>query len=87
MDDDRRRRAQEVMRDLEVDERWLAVIDPASPAWLHEWVAATVDAYQAGDLDWALDRSHPEIAIVQPRELPDARTYRGRQGVIEALLD
>jgi ketosteroid isomerase-like protein len=47
----------------------------------------TVDAYRAGDLEWLLQQTHPEAEIVQPPEIPGASTYRGREGMIDALLD
>lgn len=86
-DADRRERARDVMRTLRMSDRWLATLDPGSPPWLAKWQRETVDAYVAGDLDWVLEHSHPEIEIVQPKEFPDPRTYRGEQGVIDALLD
>jgi ketosteroid isomerase-like protein len=46
-----------------------------------------LDAYEREDLDWLMDACHPEIEISQPREVPGGRTYRGREGVIEALID
>jgi ketosteroid isomerase-like protein len=87
MDEDRRRGARQVMVDLDVGDDWFEALDPDSPAWLRDWTLQTVEAWRAGDLDWVLEYSHPEIEIVQPHELPDARTYNGRDGVIEALLD
>ena len=87
MDEDRRRRARQVVVDLEVGDDWFDALDPDSPAWLRDWTRETFDAWRTGDLDWVLEQSHPEIEIVQPHELPDARTYIGRDGVIEALLD
>ena len=75
------------MRSLEIDEGWVAKFEPNSPDWMIELMNGTITAYQSGDLDWALQASHPEIVIVQPRELPDARTYHGHDGLIDALLD
>jgi hypothetical protein len=45
------------------------------------------DAYLNGDVEWLLEHTHHEAEIVQPPELPGARTYHGREGMIEALLD
>ena len=47
----------------------------------------TYEVWRAGDLDRMLAQSHAEIVVVQPPELPDARTYHGHEGVIDALLD
>jgi ketosteroid isomerase-like protein len=87
MDEDRRQRVREVMKSLEADEAWLDALDPESPEWLVELQQQTLEAYRSGDLDWVLDNAHPEVEISQPAELPDARSYRGREGMIEALLD
>jgi ketosteroid isomerase-like protein len=87
MEDDRRRRARQVMVDLEVGEDWLDAVDPDSPAWLSEWVRELYSVWSTGDLDRMLAQTHPEVEIVQPHELPDARTYHGREGLIDALLD
>jgi ketosteroid isomerase-like protein len=86
--DDHRERARQVMIDLGVEvDAWLRAVDPDSPERIVDWTRQTADAWQRGDLERLLERSDPEIVIVQPRELPDARTYRGHDGVIEALLD
>jgi ketosteroid isomerase-like protein len=87
VDEDGRERARQVMLDLEVGDEWLAVIDPDSPEWVTDYIADLIDAYRNGDIDWAIEQSDPEIEIVQPPEFPDRRTYRGHDGVIEALLD
>ena len=77
-----------MMIDLGVEvDAWLRAVDPDSPERIVDWTRQTADAWQRGDLERLLERSDPEIVIVQPRELPDARTYRGHDGVIEALLD
>jgi ketosteroid isomerase-like protein len=75
------------MVDLEVGEDWFDALDPDSPDWLRDWLRETYDMWRTGDLERMLGQSHPEIEIVQPHELPDARTYHGKDGVIEALLD
>ena len=75
------------MVELGFDDRWIDVADPDSPEWLLERARATVEAYRSGDLDWVLEQSDPEIVITQPREFPDRRTYRGLEGVVEAILD
>ena len=87
MDADRHERARQVMVSLDMDQDWLATLDPASPEWVVEWQRGTVDAYSAGDLDWLLERTDPEIEIVQPPEIPGGSSYRGHEGLIDALLD
>jgi ketosteroid isomerase-like protein len=87
MDAESRERARQVMMDLEIGDEWLSVLDPDSPTWIADYIREFSDAYRTGDLDWLLEQSDPEIEIVQPAEFPDGRTYRGHDGVVEALLD
>ena len=79
--------ARQVLLDLDVGDEWLAALDPGSPKWMVELQRQTMDAYRAGDLEWVLDQADPEIEIVQPPDFPGARTYTGREGLVEALLD
>ena len=44
-------------------------------------------AWERGDIDWIVEHSDPEVEIVQPPEVPDAKTYRGHAGVREAFED
>lgn len=87
MDPERRESLAQVIRDFRMDERWIDALDDDGPGWLsdlmHGWVAAS----SAGDVEWILDRIHPDLVIVQPAEFPDRRTYLGREGMIEAFLD
>jgi ketosteroid isomerase-like protein len=87
IDPDRDQAARQVMREIAMDERWLAAIDPGSPDWLVEIQRETIAAYQAGDLDWVIEHTDPDVEIVQPPEFPDPRTYRGIEGLIDAFLD
>jgi ketosteroid isomerase-like protein len=73
--------------DLEMGDEWFAAIDPGSPEWMVNLHRQTIDAYRAGDLEWVLEQADPEIEIVQPAEVPGARTYKGHEGLIEAFLD
>lgn len=52
-----------------------------------ELVREMLAAWKRGDLQWLMDRSDPQIVIVQPPEVPDAKTYHGHQGLVEALED
>lgn len=87
MDPDRHQRVREVMQSVDMGDDWLEVIDPDLPEWLLARQRETVDAYRTGDLEWILEHTHPEIEIVQPPEFPDGRSYRGLEGLIDALLD
>jgi ketosteroid isomerase-like protein len=73
--------------DLPPRDDWVAAIDPAMPDAQREFQLEVGDAYLNGDVEWLLDHTHPEAEIVQPPELPGARTYHGREGMIQALLD
>jgi ketosteroid isomerase-like protein len=87
VDAQREQLARKTLVEIGFDDRWLEVADADSPEWLLERARATVEAYQSGDLDWVLEQSDPEIVITQPREFPDPRTYRGHEGLVEAILD
>jgi ketosteroid isomerase-like protein len=79
--------AREVVGRLGIGEHWNAVIDPDMPADLDLAMRATLAAYERADLDFLIAGVDPEIEIEQPPELPDARSYRGRDGLVDALLD
>jgi ketosteroid isomerase-like protein len=42
---------------------------------------------EEGDLDGLESIVSPDVVVIQPPELPDAKTYRGFEGFIEAFLD
>lgn len=44
-------------------------------------------AWERGDFDDLLDRCDPEIEVVQPPQVPDAKSYRGHKGLLEAFED
>jgi ketosteroid isomerase-like protein len=50
-----------------------------------EAVQASFAAYQRGDLASIIEACDPDIEIIEPPELPDGRTYRGHQGLLDAL--
>ncbi len=50
-----------------------------------EIVSAAFDAYFRGEMESVLRLIDPEIVVMQRSEMPDARTRRGRAGVIEAI--
>jgi ketosteroid isomerase-like protein len=42
-------------------------------------------AFARGDVDLLVANAAPEIEIVEPPEVPGARTYRGREGLLEGI--
>jgi ketosteroid isomerase-like protein len=72
---------------VEISEKWDVVVDPSMPRELVELQAELVDAYRRADVEWLLEHTDPEIEIVQPAELPGRKTYRGRDGLLDALSD
>jgi len=73
--------------ELSALEDWAAAIDPAMPETQRELQLELVEAYLGGDVDSIVEHAHPDVEIVQAPELPDARSYHGREGMLEALLD
>ena len=52
-----------------------------------EAIRETYAAWKRGDIEWMIERSDPEIEIIQPPEVPDSKTYRGHAGVRETFED
>ena len=77
----------ELLREFEVHRGWTDAIDPDSPEWLVSLVADLTRAYRDADVDWLLEHTHPEAVIEQPKALPDATVYRGRDGLLENYMD
>jgi ketosteroid isomerase-like protein len=50
-----------------------------------EVVQASYAAFSRGDLDFLVAHADPEIEIVQPHQLPGARTYHGHEGLVESI--
>ena len=73
--------------DLSSREDWEAAIDPSMPADQRELQLELVDAYLGGDVESVVAHAHPDVEIFQAPELPGARSYHGREGMLEALLD
>jgi ketosteroid isomerase-like protein len=85
--DDKLDQARQVMRSFEMGDEWFDAIDPEAPEWVREWQGGSIRAYRDADIDWVLEQTDPEVEISQPVEIPDARSYHGHDGMIEALLD
>jgi len=50
-----------------------------------ELIRAAFAAFDRGDFDWLVAHCDPDIEIAQPPDMPDPQTYRGREGLREAL--
>lgn len=85
--DDRIELARGVLRDFEVGDEWEAVVENGMPPELDTVRRELLDAYRRADIEWLLEHTDPDVEITQLAELPDARTYHGRDGFIDALLD
>lgn len=85
--EDRIEAAREVMRQVAARGGWEEAVDPDLPPELADLTQGIIEAYRRGDLEWLLERTAPELEIVQVPEIPDARTYTGHDGTVEALLD
>jgi hypothetical protein len=84
--EDRHEAAREVMRQVARGD-WYSAFDPDLPPEVEEFARGIIEAYRRGDLVWLLDHTEPEVEIVQVPEIPDARTYTGHDGLVDALLD
>ena len=85
--EDRLEAVRQVLRDFHVGPEWDAVVEDGIPPELASLLDELLDAYRNADIDWLLEHTDPDVEITQIRELPGARTYRGCEGFIDALLD
>jgi ketosteroid isomerase-like protein len=85
--DDRREAVRQVLRDFDMGDDWDAAVEDGIPPHLASLLAELLDAYRRADVEWLLEHTDPDVVITQIAELPCARTYRGCEGFIDALLD
>jgi ketosteroid isomerase-like protein len=52
-----------------------------------ELVRDAFAAWERGDLEWLDRHTAPEVEIAQPPNLPGTSTYKGKEGMREALRD
>jgi len=52
-----------------------------------ELVRLGIEAFRQGNWELVQENSHPDLVIVQPPEVPDAKTYRGPHAVADAAAD
>ena len=84
---DRMEAVRQVLRDFHVGDEWDAAVEDGIPPELAGLLGELLKAYRDADLEWLLEHTDPNIVITQIAELPGARTYRGCEGFIDALLD
>ncbi|HEY4824572.1 MAG TPA: nuclear transport factor 2 family protein [Solirubrobacteraceae bacterium] len=51
-----------------------------------ELTRSAFEAFERGDIDWMQSRCTSDVVIVQPPEIPDAKTYEG-SGAIAQMID
>jgi ketosteroid isomerase-like protein len=85
--EDRLEAVRQVLRDFHVGEEWDAAVDDGIPPELAGLLGEMLDAYRRADINWLLEHADPDVEITQIAELPGARTYRGCEGFVDALLD
>jgi ketosteroid isomerase-like protein len=50
-----------------------------------ETVQAAFEAYYRGDMGRVAELADPDLVVTQTAEMPDAETFRGRRGFIDAI--
>jgi ketosteroid isomerase-like protein len=85
--EDRLEAVRQVLRDFQMGDEWVAAIEDGIPSELAGLLHELLRAYRDADVEWLLEHTDPNIVITQIAELPGARTYRGCEGFIDALLD
>jgi ketosteroid isomerase-like protein len=79
--------ARDVMRQLDIGEEWLAVIEPGIAPALLATLTEGLRAWGRCDLEWHVEGCHPDLVIRQVPEIPDSTTYTGPDAFVDALLD
>jgi hypothetical protein len=77
----------EVLRWIDVDGELNAALDDDMPPAIATFQREVNDAYESADIEWILEHTDPAVEIVQPREIPDTKSYSGLDGLLDALLD
>jgi ketosteroid isomerase-like protein len=85
--EDRLEAVRQVLRDFDMGDEWTAAIEDGIPPDLASLLHELLRAYRDADVEWLLEHTDPNIVITQIAELPGARTYRGCEGFVDALLD
>ena len=85
--EDRLEAVRQVLRDFYMGDEWGAAIEDGIPPALASLLDELLRAYRDADVEWLLEHTDPNVEITQIAELPGARTYRGCEGFVDALLD
>lgn len=85
--EDRLEAVRQVLRDFDMGDEWNVAIEDGIPPELASLLDELLRAYRDADVEWLLEHTDPNIVITQIAELPGARTYRGCEGWVDALLD
>jgi ketosteroid isomerase-like protein len=85
--EDRLEAVRQVLRDFHMGDEWNQAVEDGIPPELASLLGELLRAYRDADVEWLLEHTDPNIVITQIAELPGARTYRGCEGFIDALLD
>jgi ketosteroid isomerase-like protein len=85
--EDRLEAVRQVLRDFHMGDEWDAAVEDGIPPELGGLLGELLRAYRDADVEWLLEHTDPNIVITQIAELPGARTYRGCEGFVDALLD
>ena len=52
-----------------------------------EFVLAAFDAFQRRDVEWLMANTDPEVEVLMPPEVPDAKHYLGQDGLVQCIRD
>ena len=85
--EDRLEAVRQVLRDFDMGDQWEAAVEDGIPPELASLLYELLRAYRDADVEWLLEHTDPNVEITQIAELPGARTYRGCEGFVDALLD
>jgi ketosteroid isomerase-like protein len=85
--DDKRDQAREFLELVMHDGDWAASLDEGMEPELRELNLRLIELLTSANLDGLMAMASPELVVTQPPELPGARTYKGRDGLLDAFID
>ena len=75
------------MRRLMAGRDWAGALDDDIEPELRARILRFIELLENADLDGLEEVVSPSLVVAQPPQLPDARTYRGREALIETVID